>query len=311
MKAKVFGLDGTAKSDITLPNVFETEYKPKLIKRAVQAIQTARLQPKGADPHAGLKTTARYLADRGKPTPMRTINTGKARLPRMKNRKYLLYGRVAKVPQSVGGRRAHPPKANKVIAEKINKKERKTALESAIAATLMKELVEKRFIVEKALPIIVDEKFEDSNKTAKIVDVLTKIGVGKDLENARGKSRRRAGKGKARGRTKKQKKSVLIVTGKNCPALRASRNLPGVDAVTAKSLNVELLAPGTEAGRLVVWTNSAIESLSNKTEKKATKKETKKTGLKEKKKNVKVKRKTVRTKTKKVVKKIEEKENKE
>jgi large subunit ribosomal protein L4e len=313
MKGKVFGIDGTSKSDVTLPKVFETEYKPKLIKRAVMAMQTARLQPKGHDPRAGLKTTALYLGMRGKPTPQRTINTDKARLPRTKNRKYLLYGRVARIPQSVGGRRAHGPKAIKVIAEKINKKERKLALESAIAATISKELVEKRFIVEGSLPVIVDDKFESTDKTQKVIKILEKVGIGKDLANARGKTRRRAGKGKARGRTKKQKKSVLIVSGKNSPLLKASRNLPGVDAVTVNSLNVELLAPGTEAGRLVVWTKSAIEGLENKsvktvvTKKKEVK--AKKATLKETKKVIKVKRKVVRkAKTKKKVKKVEDEE---
>jgi len=316
MKGKVFGIDGTSKSDVTLPKVFETEYKPKLIKRAVMAMQTARLQPKGHDPRAGLKTTALYLGMRGKPTPQRTINTDKARLPRTKNRKYLLYGRVARIPQSVGGRRAHGPKAIKVIAEKINKKERKLALESAIAATISKELVEKRFIVEGSLPVIVDDKFESTDKTQKVIKILEKVGIGKDLANARGKTRRRAGKGKARGRTKKQKKSVLIVSGKNSPLLKASRNLPGVDAVTVNSLNVELLAPGAEAGRLVVWTKSAIEGLENKSTVKATAKPTKKTETKakkvvlaKKKKVVKVKRKVVRkAKTKKKVKKVKDEE---
>ena len=93
---------------------------------------------------------------------------------------------------------------------------------------------------------------------------MNKIGVGKDLDNAKSKIRKRAGKGKARGRVWKQKKSVLIVTGKNSPVLRASRNLPGVDAVTVRSLNVDLLAPGAQAGRLVVWTKSALKELDEK-----------------------------------------------
>mgnify|MGYP003832345181 FL=1 len=55
--------------------------------------------------------------------------------------------------------------------------------------------------------------------------------------------------------------SVLIVAGKNSPILKASRNLPGVDAVTVRSLNIDLLAPGAQAGRLVVWTKSALKEL--------------------------------------------------
>ena len=62
-----------------------------------------------------------------------------------------------------------------------------------------------------------------------------------------------------RGRRYKQRKSVLIVTG-NEP-LREARNLAGVDAVAVNQLNAELLAPGTQAGRLTIWTESAIRRL--------------------------------------------------
>jgi large subunit ribosomal protein L4e len=309
MKAHILGIDGTSKSNIELPKVFETEYKPKLIRRAVLSMQTKQKQPKGADPRAGMKTTALYRGTRGKPTPWRTINTDKARLPRTKNRRYLLYGQVRRVAQSVGGRSPNAPLSWKIIVEKINKKEKKLALASAIAATADKMLVEKRFICEKNLPLIIDDEFENEKKTKSIVEILAKIGVGKDLENAKDKTRKRAGKGKARGRTKKQKKSVLIVTGSNKPVLKASRNLPGVESVTINSLNIELLAPGTEAGRLVLWTKSAINALADKetTKKKIVKtknvKKEKRTILLEKKKAIKISKKIIK---KKVVKKKNE-----
>ena len=286
MKAKIFGVDGANKGSVDLPSVFETEYKPIVIKRAVQAIQTAKLQPKGTKPRAGLQNTAIYIGTRDQPGTRKSINTGKARLPRLKNLRHPASGRVAKVPQSVGGRRAHGPKAIKTIVEKINKKEKKLALASAIAATANKELVETRFIVEGELPLIIEDKFETTDKTKTVVEILAKIGAGKDLENAKGKSRKRAGKGKVRGRKTKQKKSVLIVTGENSRVLKAARNLPGVETVTIKSLNVELLAPGAQAGRLVIWTQGAIDKLANPTKttkvekKKVTKKVVKKTAKK-------------------------------
>ncbi len=264
MKAKVIGIDGSAKESIELPEVFTSSYQPRLIKRAVLALQTSKKQAKGSDPRAGKKNTAIYVGTRDQPTMERTINVEHARLPRMKNRNSLLQGRVARVPHSVGGMSAHPPKAWTTIVEKINKKERKVALRSAIAATTMKELVKKRFIFEKELPIIIVNDFEETNKTKEIVSILGKIGVGEDIKNAKEKTKKRAGRGKTRGRTKKIKKSVLIITGKNSPVLKAARNLPGVDAVTVNSLNVDLLAPGAEAGRLVVWTTGAIEALGEK-----------------------------------------------
>ena len=261
MKANVIGLDGAVKGSVELPEVFATDYKPKLIHRAVLAMQSAKKQPKGADPRAGKKQTALYVGIRDAPAYNRSMNVEHARLPRLRNRGTLLAGRTAGVPHVVGGTAAHPLKSWEVTREYINKKERKAALKSAIATSAMKELVEKRFIVEKDLPIIVEDALEAIVKTRDVVAALGKIGVGKDLENARGKVRKRAGKGKSRGRLWKEKKSVLIVSAKNSPILRAARNLPGVDTVTVTSLNVELLAPGAEAGRLVVWTKGAIEEL--------------------------------------------------
>ena len=71
----------------------------------------------------------------------------------------------------------------------------------------------------------------------------------------------RAGIGKNRGRKYQHKKGVLIVTGEKCPLLKAAQNIPGVDAVEVKALNAELLAPGTDAGRITLWTEKAVQRL--------------------------------------------------
>ncbi|MFB6262252.1 MAG: 50S ribosomal protein L4, partial [Bradymonadaceae bacterium] len=42
---------------------------------------------------------------------------------------------------------------------------------------------------------------------------------------------------------------------------RAARNIPGVDVAPVEELNAELLAPGTEPGRLVIWSENAVEKL--------------------------------------------------
>ena len=45
---------------------------------------------------------------------------------------------------------------------------------------------------------------------------------------------------------------------------RAARNLAGADVATAREVNAEDLAPGTHAGRLTVWTESAIEEVTDR-----------------------------------------------
>jgi large subunit ribosomal protein L4e len=73
----------------------------------------------------------------------------------------------------------------------------------------------------------------------------------------------RAGRGKTRGRRKKQAVGPLIVITENEGIVEAARNIPGVDITTLNNLNTELLAPGTHPGRLTLWTNSAFETVEN------------------------------------------------
>ncbi|MBU0636292.1 50S ribosomal protein L4 [Candidatus Micrarchaeota archaeon] len=267
MKATVLSLTGQKTKEITLPPVFETEVNTGLIKRAVLAIQSSRLQPKGVFPKAGRQNTAVYVGYRGLPAPERTINIGHARLPRMKNRRTLAAGQVARVPQAVGGVRAHPPKVEKNLKECINKKEKKKALQSAIAATTQLERVKKRghqVAKEIQLPLIIEKGFEEIEKTSAVIKTLKAIHVFRDIENAKKKKRIRAGKGKRRGRKFKRKKSILIVTSKNAKVYKAARNLEGVDIVSVQNLNAELLAPGAVSGRLTVWTEGSIQGLEKK-----------------------------------------------
>ena len=51
--AKLFGLDGKSAKDVELPKVFNTPYRPDVIKRAVLAEQSTQRQPYGTDLLAG------------------------------------------------------------------------------------------------------------------------------------------------------------------------------------------------------------------------------------------------------------------
>jgi large subunit ribosomal protein L4e len=263
LKAEVLDIEGKKIKEIELPEVFNEEYHPDIIKRAVLSIQTARLQPKGTKYMSGRDYSALYVGLRSMPTHERTINVERARLPRLKNRRGLLYGKVATVPQAVGGPKVHAPKKEKKLKEKINKKEKRKALRSAIAATINKKLVEQRHVLPKELklPIIIENKFEELKKTKEVIKTLKALKVYEDTLNAKKKKKIRAGKGKKRGRKYKKKKSILIVTGENKPIYKAARNIEGIEVVSAKQLNAEHLAPGTKAGRLTIWTENAINYL--------------------------------------------------
>ncbi|MDD3975746.1 MAG: 50S ribosomal protein L4 [Candidatus ainarchaeum sp.] len=267
MKTNVFNLEGKVIKEINLPSFFEENYRPDLIKRAVISSQSKSYQPKGNSPYSNRLNTAEYRGVR-KPSRMKnSINTGHARLPRLKNRTVLMAGRVAGVSQALGGPRAHPPKVSKILVKKINSKERTKAILSAISATASKSIVSVRgsLLPEtiKTLPIIVDSSLEDVLKTKDVDSFLEKLGLIENIQKAKDAKTFRAGRGKTRGRRYKRRKSILFVLGDN-KNYKSFLNIEGVDVINAKYLSINELAPGTHAGRLTIYTENAIEELKNR-----------------------------------------------
>ncbi|GAD53114.1 LSU ribosomal protein L1e (L4p) [Halarchaeum acidiphilum MH1-52-1] len=250
MQATVRGLDGDDAGSTDLPEVFETAYRPDLIRRAVLAAQANRKQQYGADEYAGLRTPAESMGS----------GRGMAHVPKTN-------GRGARVPQTVGGRKAHPPKAEKDQGKAVNKKERKLAVRSAIAATTDAELVAERghnFDEDEELPLVVSDDFEDLVKTKEVASFLEAVGAYDDIERADDGKTVRAGQGKLRGRKYREPKSVLFVTSSETGPSKAARNLAGADVATAAEVNAEDLAPGAHAGRLTVWTESALAEVADR-----------------------------------------------
>ena len=264
MKTIIVSAKGEKKSEVDLPSQFSEAYEPVIIQRAFNANMSMNYMHKGLDPIAGMKKSVRLSKRRRK---FRTgYGTGISRTPRKavsrRGTRFNFVGTLA--PNTRSGRVAHPPLVEKIFEEKINKKERLLALRSAIAATMNKELVDKRGhkYSSKQLPIIVDG-IEKLSKTKDVLKMLDSVGVAIDVVRASEK-RIRAGKGKRRGRKYSFKKGPLIVVSTPCPLVKSARDLAGVETIPVNHLNVTMLAPGGAAGRLTVWTKEAIEILSTK-----------------------------------------------
>jgi large subunit ribosomal protein L4e len=247
-KVNLYALDGTVKEKIDLPKIFDTPYRPDIIKKSFEVIRSNQRQPYGSDPLAG---TRHAVASVGK-------GRGMSRVPR------LTQGQSAALaPNVVSGRRAHPPKVERNWKEKMNKKENILARNSALAATAVKEIVQKRghyFDEKVTLPIVIDDDFENIKKTKEVIEVLEKIGINSDVQRSAEGKHIRAGKGKMRGRRYRIPKSVLIVSLKE-GIEKSSENLSGVDITKPQHLNIEHLAPGGIAGRLTIFTKSALTKL--------------------------------------------------
>ncbi|NUN11347.1 50S ribosomal protein L4 [Candidatus Micrarchaeota archaeon] len=259
MKANVYSIDGKQEGSVDLPSQFNESYRPDVIRRAFHSYMTEFYQPKGNDPLAGLKTSAEYFGRRH--AWRQTINTGRSRLPREKLPGGRL-GQVRIVPHAIKGRRAHPPKPQKVLLEKINLKEKNLAIRSSIAATTDALKVKARgHVAPNTLPIVVDDSFEALKRVKDALKTLHSLGIDGDLTRAKENRKKRSGRARMRKSGYVVPKSVLIVAGDDKGVWKAVRNLPGVDYANVKDLNVELLAPGGVAGRLVIWTKSAIEKM--------------------------------------------------
>lgn len=258
--AKVHKLDGAEKEDIELPTVFEEDYRPDLIKRAVLSYQSRRRQAYGSDDRAGLKTSAHYEGKRHLDRSVQMMNREMSRMPRQHGDTARRF-RGMKAPHAVGGRRAHPPKAEKKYEKKMNKKERRKAVRSALAATGEGEFVEERdHIFDAELPIVVEDGIQSITKTDELIGTVENLGLGEDLERA-GKKKIRAGKGTMRGRKYRTKKSLLIVVDEDKGVSKAAGNIPGVEVSTVENLNAELLSPGAHGARLTLYSKSALEKI--------------------------------------------------
>jgi len=260
MEIKILSAENKEVGKQKMPVQFEEEFRPDLIKRAVEAIEANKRQPYGADPIAGKKQAARL--SRRRRDYKGAYGKGLSRVPRktLVRRGMQMIWVAAFAPGTVGGRRAFPP-VPRDFSQKVNDKERKKAIRSALSATINKEIVQKRgHKLPAHYPFIVATDIENSAKTADVIKAFNALGLDADLVRG-GERRIRAGKGKMRGRRYKTATGPLLVVSGQCKAMHAAKNIAGVDVVEISRINASLLAPGTHPGRLTIFTQAAIQKL--------------------------------------------------
>ncbi len=263
MKLDIYNAEKKKVSSTDLPNQFNEEFRPDLIRRAVHALQSAARQAYGADPKAGMRHSSKLSKRRRKYRGCYGFGISRVNRKIHSRRGTRMFWVGTFSPQTVGGRRSHAPKAEKILEKSINKKENRKAIRSAMAATLNKDVVKERgHLIPEEYPFIIDGSFEQLSKTKEINQALLTLGFTEEIERSSVK-KVRAGIGKTRGRKYRRKKSLLIVVNEICPLSKAAKNIPGVDVVAVRSLNAELLAPGTMPGRVTLWTTTAIDTINN------------------------------------------------
>ncbi len=250
----VLAMDGKKVRTIALPSVFDTVFRPDVIRRAVISAQSHRFQPKGRDPMAGKRTSAESFG----------VGHALARVPRVRGERYSRASMAAFAPSTVKGRVTHPPRVEKSISKEMNAKERRLAIKSAIAATAMRELVKNRghILAEGVpLPLVVSDEIENAKKANDVKEVMRSLGVWGDVVRVLRSRKTRGRRSHTRGKGIRQAIGPLIVVSKDESIGKAARNVPGVDVVAVQGLGAEMLAPGTHPGRLTIWSESAIKLL--------------------------------------------------
>ncbi|MCL2033011.1 MAG: 50S ribosomal protein L4 [Methanomassiliicoccaceae archaeon] len=249
-QTNVYSVKGEVSGTIDVPEVFSSEYRPDIIKKAILAAAANKRQPYGPAERSGMRHS---VSTWGK-------GRGVARVQRLHDGR-----RATESPNNVTGRRAHPPRPERKWEQKVNKKELRVARFSAIAATGCADCVRERghqFDDSVSFPIVIDDEFQNIASTSEINDVFDSIGIGYDVERAKEGRKIRAGRGKMRNRRYRTPTSILIVVSdRDAPVFKGAKNLPGVDIESVSTLNAGILAPGGDAGRLTVYTRSAIAEI--------------------------------------------------
>jgi large subunit ribosomal protein L4e len=261
MQVKIIDTSNKEVGKKTMPAQFGEEYRLDLIRRAYYAYQSHARQPYGTKPGAGtrqsVEVSKRRRDWRG------SYGIGISRIPRkvMLRRGTRFNWTGAFVPSAVGGRSAFPPEAEKVWFQKINTKERRKSLRSALAATMNSKLVEQRHKLPENFPFILSSGFENLSKTKEAKKAFETMGLTAEIERVE-ERKIRAGVGKSRGRKYVTKKGPLIVVSGDCKLAKAVKNISGFEVIDVKHVNIKFLAPGAVAGRLTLWSEPAIDIIS-------------------------------------------------
>ncbi len=253
--AVIYTTSGTDDGEVELPIIFSTPYRRELIHKAFTNLASHKFQPQGRHPSAGQDV----VADSNDPP----TGHGVSRVARASGGGGGRQGQGAEVASTRGGRQAHPPIVERVIYKKLNKKENKLALCSAIAATASRDIVKSRGHIIKdveSFPIIVSDDIEAISKTSDIIKVLDSLKLSQDTKRLQSR-KIRSGQSRLRGRSKKVGKSVLFVTVDSTNLKRATGTLAGVEVRNVRDLSVLDLAPGSDPIRLTVYSKSAIKEI--------------------------------------------------
>lgn len=247
------------KGGVVLPKVFSAPIRSDLVNFIHTQVRCNKRQAHGVARNAGVQVSAL------------SWGTGRAvaRIPRVKGGGTHRSGQAAYGNMCRGGHTFNPLVTYRKWHRKVNIKQKRFAVASALAASACPALVMSRgHKIENVpqFPLIIDQDCEimkAASKTKSAVAVLKAIGAYDDVLRSKESKHIRPGKGKMRNRRHLMKKGPLVIHASDSDSdfVRAFRNVPGLDMMHVNRMNILKLAPGGHLGRFIVWTADAIEQL--------------------------------------------------
>jgi large subunit ribosomal protein L4e len=164
-----------SKTKIQLPAVFKAPIRPDIVSYVHDQLSKNRRHPFAVSEQAGMQTSAE------------SWGTGRAvaRIPRVRGGGTHRSGQGAFGNMCRGGRMFAPTKTWRRWHRKVNVKQRRYAIVSAIAASGIPGLVlAKGHKIEETpeVPLVLSDKVEEVKKTKDAVKILRKTSAWKDIE---------------------------------------------------------------------------------------------------------------------------------
>ncbi|KAG5220356.1 ribosomal protein [Salix suchowensis] len=178
----------------------------------------------------------------GHQTSAESWGTGRAvaRIPRVGGGGTHRSGQAAFGNMCRGGRMFAPTKIWRKWHVKVNQNQRRFAVVSALALlpSLLSSLLVAPHRADRRSPLVVSAATESFKKTKEAVALLKALHAYADVV--------------------KTAPRTLVVYNEDNGIVKAFRNLPGVELVNVRRLNLLQLAPGGHLGRFVIWTEGAF-----------------------------------------------------
>jgi len=241
--------------EVRTPQVFSTAIRNDIVQFVHDNLSKNTRQARGVDPNAGMKHSAE------------SWGTGRAaaRIPRIGGSGTSRSGQGAFGNMCRKGRMSFPLHVWRRWHRKVNLRQRRHALASALAASSVWGLVNARgHRIDNLpqLPLVLDNQVNLISKTKDALNMLKSFGLYDDIQRVVKAKALRPGRGKMRNRRFKKRRGPLVVVDNEAQALvRALRNIEGVDVLNVNRLNIRHLAPGGQLGRLLVFTEGAVTEL--------------------------------------------------